>query len=350
MPQKKHNFTRTEIQAGIMVVLAAVALAGFIAVIKGYRPPVETETYYTTFTKIIGLELGADVTYGGLTVGRVTDIRPHEENQTLIRVDFEVAPGIPINEKSQATIEQVSLTAPKHLEISTGEEEAARLEPGAQVEGKTLSGGFIELPDLQGVVSDVEVLLDDVIAFLGVEEAQQREAETGEEFVRLIQIAKDVEEALNEGQDVIGSLKNILEKQEPNIDAIVERVLKIEDSTHELVEQLKEVLASEPVNNTLSSVENVMADAEVITGDVKGIVDNLANRLEELMDTLQSTLENADGLSANARSFLENNRPVLEDMLLDLRDTVRYLRTFTRTLSEQPQSIIRGRAPEGRQH
>ncbi len=83
---------------------------------------------------------------------------------------------------------------------------------------------------------------------------------------------------------------------------------------------------------------------------MQGIIGNVADELETLMEALQGTLNNAEGLSANARDFLESNRPAIEDMLLDLRDTVRYLRTFTRTLSEQPQSIIRGRAPEGRQN
>jgi hypothetical protein len=45
---------------------------------------------------------------------------------------------------------------------------------------------------------------------------------------------------------------------------------------------------------------------------------------------------------------LIDNRPVLEDTLIDLRETVRYLRDFSRTISEEPQSVIRGAGPQGR--
>ncbi len=352
MPQKKHNFTRIEIQAGIMVLLAAAVLAGFIAVIKGYRPAVETAAYHTNFTKIIGLEEGAEVTYGGLAVGRVMAIHPNPADQTLIQVDFEVKPGTPINKESRATIEQISLTAPKHLEVSTGTEEAEPLPPGSAVEGRTLSGGFIELPDLDDVVSDVQTLLDDVIAFLGVEEAEEIEEKGGEKFARLVDIADDVRGALDEGTALVEGLRSTLDEQKPKIDKIVNKVIEIEDEAQKLVGDVNEMLAEnrEPLNSALMSVEDVMGQAQKIAGDVQGIIGNVADELETLMEALQGTLNNAEGLSANARDFLESNRPAIEDMLLDLRDTVRYLRTFTRTLSEQPQSIIRGRAPEGRQN
>ena len=345
MADKKHPFTRTEIAAGLMVILSAVVLIGFIAVIQGLRPPEERVTYYATFSNTIGLKTGADVRFAGMLCGVVSEITPDPEDQTRIRVAAAVTPGTPINAETVATIEQLSLTSERHLELSSGDAEAERLDPGAKVDSVTKSASFVDIPDVTGVTSRVEKLLDQVMDFMGVDEAKQLEEEGKQEFAKLNRVAADVRATLNSGNALVGDIHDVLEEQRPNINDIVTKVKDIEDSAKGLVDDITEMLGEnrEPLNNTVTGVEGIVDDVAVVVEDLTG-------ELDDLVTTLQSTLKNADGLSANAQDLLDQNRVTIEDILYDLRQTMRNLNEFTRTLKEQPQAVISGKTPTGRKN
>ena len=121
MPAKQHDFTATEIKAGILVLVSLIVLVGFLAAVRGCRPKDDSERlYYAVFSDISGLNRGADVRFGGVLVGRVTAIEPDPDDRASIRVRARVVGHVPVNQGSVATIEQITLTAEKHLEISTG--------------------------------------------------------------------------------------------------------------------------------------------------------------------------------------------------------------------------------------
>jgi ABC-type transporter Mla subunit MlaD len=266
------------------------------------------------------------------------------EDQSLIRVQIEVDPDVPVNADTIATIEQITLTAEKHLELSTGSQEARRLAPGDTIQAVTKSGGLIEMPDVDGVVVRVETLLDDVLAFLGVDEAQELEAQGEEEFAKISRIAADVRKAVNEGTVLVEDVRGVLNENAPEINKILTGVQDIEASSQELVTQLNEMLAEnrQPLNDSLKSVQGMMSDVDAI---INGIRDDL----DSMIITIQSTLTNAEGLSGDMGDFIAANRPAIEDILIELRATVRNLNDFSRTLSEQPYAVIRGAKPEGRQ-
>lgn len=344
MADKKHSFTKTELQAGTLVLLSGLVLLGFIAIMTGLRPPEEKKVLYARFNNTGGLNPGADVRFGGLKVGRVAAIAPDPEDASQVRVMAEIVPATPVNADSIATIEQITLTAEKHLEFSTGKNGAALVEEGAVVQSVTKSGGLIEMPDVSGAITRVEKLLDDVMAFMGVDEAQALEEKGEEEFAKIARIAADVREAVNHSSGLVQDVRDVVEEQRPQIDEILGKVQGIQDSVREVTDQVNEVIAENrgPVKNAVAGVEDTVAKVNQTVG-------GLSDDLESLSGRLEAILEDAGGLSGNAEQFLEANRPAIEDVILDLRETVRYLKSFSRTLSEEPESVIRGKTPQGRQ-
>ena len=92
MPVEKRNFTVTEIKAGIFVLAAALTLVGFVVVIRGCGLGGEEVNRFTaSFASINGLDLGAEVRFGGVKVGKVTEIEPDPEDRSQILVGFQVA-------------------------------------------------------------------------------------------------------------------------------------------------------------------------------------------------------------------------------------------------------------------
>lgn len=381
-PERKHDFTVKEIQAGALVLLSAVVLLGFLAVINGYRPPEEMRVYHAKFSNTIGLKKGAEVRFGGMLAGRVDTIAPDTKDQTQIVVSAKVQPSIPVNAESIATIETLSLTAEKHLEISTGTGDAARVADGAELKSVTKSGGFIDIPNVDGLVSGSEDLISDLRDLLGVKKALEQEAASGEEMARLTAITQDVRdllgvdeakaaEAAGQGEaanvtrimadlrrflgvqealkaeaegkgelveltQITDDVGSIFKKYEPQLQDIVGKVPEMQDAVQKLLDQLNGLLEKngDSLGNTIKGVED--------------LVTKLRDNSQDLIDALKRTLSNADKLTGTAADFLDANRPTLEDMLGDLNKTVTNLNGLLGTLKNNPQAVLWGKPLEGR--
>lgn len=381
-PESKHDFTIKEIQAGALVLVSVAVLVIFIAVINGLRPKEKVATFHASFANIIGLKKNAEVRFGGMLAGRVGDIRPDPSDQTKIIVDANLRPDIPVNVESIATIETLSLTAEKHLEISTGSKDAARAEDGATLKSVTKSGGFIDIPNMDGLVAGSEDLIGDLRDLLGVEAAKDTEKKTGAEMAKLTNITQDVrdllgvkeaqtKEAAGQGEaanvtrimddlrkflgvqeaqkkeaagtgelveltQITEDVQKMFKKAEPQLETILDKVPAMQDSVQKLLDQLNAFLGDNRGNldKTLQGVTD--------------IVTKLRDQSQELLDSLKGTLNNANSLTGNLSEFLDLNRPVLEDMVGDLGRTVNNLNVLLGNLKSHPESVLWGKPAEGR--
>lgn len=342
MAAKKHDFTGTEIKAGIMV-LASVAVAVlFLAITTGLRPPAPHKTFHVYFTDIAGLNVGADVRFGGLKAGRVEQILLAPESQSQIMVVAQTREDLPVNALSEAFITSVSLTAEKHLEISTGEDDAPLLESGATIPSR--QGGLFDRAD--EIADTVTSLIADVKDLLGVEERRKSEriaevegTEPEEKLVTLADILAGVEGTVEEATGFIEDGRDMVGDARPDLEEILDKIKDVEDTVQEML------------TNVNTAIKDNSPDVRASVENVRSILDNvlqLSEQLDGIANGLEASLANVSLLSGDAQGLLRNNRPVIDDVILDLRETVRYLKEFARTASEQPQSLIRGTEPQGR--
>jgi len=118
-------------------VMVLVVCGGLFAVwIAKFTGQVTFVPYYTRFSGSVSqMRIDTTVLFGGIPVGRVTDVRIDPENSELARVDFVVRETTPIREDSQATIEIQSIAGGVGLQISRGTSAAHLLAPGKEVKG-----------------------------------------------------------------------------------------------------------------------------------------------------------------------------------------------------------------------
>ena len=348
MPVKKSSFTWIEIKAGLMVLASVVVLGLFLAVLKGIHPPENVATYHAYFTDTLGLNKGADVRYGGAKVGRVTAIELDPEDQSRIVVRFQVRPEVPVNEKSVAHVGQITLTAEKHLEISTGSKGAQRKPVDSTIEARQ--------KDLFGLASEVGTKVGDVLdrvkSVLGVEEyadsPEEARAAGKKEVVSVPEILENVDGAVTD-------VRAVLSDNRENVDQIVAKVQDIQNSAQELVDQLNTLIAENrpDIRSAIEGVHEAVGSVEASADEVRAILEDVAKataRLDELTDSLEATLANAEGLSGEAQDMLTKNRPEIEELILDVRETVRHVKEFARIISERPESVILGQKPQGRRN
>ena len=336
MPAKQHDFTATEIKAGILVLASFIILVGFLVAIRGCRPQDDTaKTFYAVFTDISGLNRGADVRFGGVRVGKVTAIEPDPDDRARIRVTSVVEGYVPVNHGSVATIEQVTMTTEKHLEISTGGAEEPLHDSGDLLTSSG-GGGLFDMPDLEGVTTRLETMLDGINALLGVSGPEGGADDPV--AVDLAEVLASLKITLDEGAEVARGAGAVIEDNRAGIEEIVTRLAALEETATELMTQLNGV-----IEENRGSIHQSFGNLEELTGE-------LNKRVDELMATLQTTLKYLQDLGGNSSDLLDDQRPTIEEMLLNLQETTRNLKEFSRILADQPDALIRGKGKQGRKN
>jgi phospholipid/cholesterol/gamma-HCH transport system substrate-binding protein len=332
MPAKQHDFTATEIKAGIMVLASLIVLVGFLVAIRGCRPKDEAaKTFYAVFTDISGLNRGADVRFGGVRVGKVTAIEPDPDDRARIRVTTVIEGYVPVNHGSIATIEQVTLTTEKHLEISTGGAEQPLHESGDLLTSSG-GGGLFDVPDLEGVTNRLETMLDGINALLGVSGPESDVDDPA--AVDLAEVLASLKTTLDEGAETARSAGAVIDDNRAGIEEIVTRLAALEEAATEFMAQLNGV-----IEENRGSIHESFDNLEQLTGE-------LNKRVDELM----ATLKYFQDLGGNSSDLLDDQRPTIEEMLLNLQETTRNLKEFSRILADQPDALIRGKGKQGREN
>ena len=332
MPAAQHDFTAIEIKAGILVLVSIVILVGFVAAIRGCRPHDDSaKQYLATFKDISGLNEGADVRFGGVRVGKVTAIKPDRQDRSRICVTAEVEGDIPVNEGSTATIEQVGLTTEKHLEISTGGADEPLHESGDTL-ASSAGGGFLDVPDLEGVVARLETLLDGLNVLVGTEQT----GDAASDVVGLAEIFASLDVTLEESARVAREVSEVIGENRAGLGEVVRKLSALEEAATGLMAQLNDVVAE-----NRGPLQESVGNLQQLTGEMSA-------RVSELAATLQATLLYLQEVGGNSSNLLDEQRPTIEEILINLQDTTRNLREFSRILADQPDALIRGKGKQGR--
>ena len=150
----------TEATVGALVVLSAVVLCATVYFL-GSAQFGHTRTPYRAYFKYAGgLDPGTDVLFGGISVGKVTAVRPDANDPTRIEVDLEVKQGTPVNAKSMAKLGSVSLMSSPVLSITTGTNDSPRLQARAVIPTQET----VSLDDMQREVAAIAESAHELIA------------------------------------------------------------------------------------------------------------------------------------------------------------------------------------------
>ncbi len=337
MADTRDDFTATEIKAGALVLGSALILVGFIAATRGCSLNEQpTHVLHARFSDVGGLDAGATVRFGGVAVGKVAEVELDPDDRALIRVTARVRADVPVNEASIASIGQISLTAEQHLEISTGDPAAPLLPDGAMVPSTGVAGGLFDVPDVDGVITRLEGLLDDVDTLLGVDRAQRAAAAGGPDLVDLAQLAASIESALRTTTSAVGSVQDFIGQDSGGAQEVIDKLVALEETASGLLAEMQSAIA-----------ENRKPLAAVIDNLVQ-LTSTASTRIDELSAVLARGLGGLADTGTNTADLIDRQRPAIEEILANLEQASRNLRELSRTLADNPSALIRGVDPPGR--
>ncbi|RDH75586.1 MCE family protein [Mycolicibacterium moriokaense] len=117
-------------RVGVFLAVCAFGMAAMLAIFAQLR--FETEkTYSAEFHTVSGLEKGNFVRIAGVEVGKVSNIRIHDDGIAL--VDFGIDSSVVLTEGSRAVIRYRNLIGERYLALEEGAGGTQTLQPGATI-------------------------------------------------------------------------------------------------------------------------------------------------------------------------------------------------------------------------
>jgi len=305
---------KTEAKVGAFVLVCAAVLLITVyrvssAQIRGARVSYRAYLRYAG-----GLNPGADVLFGGITVGAVTAVRPDVQDPTRIEILMDVKQGTPVNAKCVARLGSVTLVTNPVMSISTGTNDAPRLPPGSVIPSEeTISMDdaerkFVALADSAHTVLDA--------VHTDVKDAHQ-----------LIANLNDLTGKPNQQRvsNILANADTVVARTSPKIDQISDQLVKLTNEANKVMAKL-----GPAVDNLNATVSN--ANQTITSLREPGQAD-----LVELRKTLLEVQAQMRAKDQDITYTLENVRMISDN-----------LNELTESVKERPWSLVRIREPKDR--
>jgi phospholipid/cholesterol/gamma-HCH transport system substrate-binding protein len=249
------------------VVLALIA-AGFGFVIWLARIDLENkpQTYLVYFYgSVSGLQIGSEVQYRGVPVGRLTDIRIDAQNIERIRVVLELTEGTPVKTDTYATLGLQGITGVAYIQLKGGTQNA----PDLVAQDKA------EYPVIPSRPS-------------GLEQVLERAPELLE---RAIVISERLEQLLSE----------------KNINGISASIDNISSTTQILANRTKQI------DQAITDGAEAVASLRKLTTDLSKDASNLTASAQDAFKNAKKALDAFGKVADNMQAVVTENRPALRD-------------------------------------
>jgi phospholipid/cholesterol/gamma-HCH transport system substrate-binding protein len=155
------------IAVGSFVLLFVLGIAFFVFWLARFEGEVRYDGYYVRFAGSVSqLRIDSTVLFGGIPVGRVTDVGIDAQNSELARVDLEIRRGTPIRVDSKATLELQGLAGGVTVQISRGSRDLDLLPPESEIMAgpSALEQIVRRVPDLLSQVEEITRRLNDLLS------------------------------------------------------------------------------------------------------------------------------------------------------------------------------------------
>jgi ABC-type transporter Mla subunit MlaD len=301
----------TEAKVGAFVLGCFSLLAFTVIYLINAQLGGHTVPYRTYLRYAGGLEPGATVLFGGITMGKVTTVRPAASDPTKIEILLDVKENTPLNEKSVAKLGLVSVMSGAALSITTGSNDAKRLLPGSVIPSQ-------EAVSLDEIAGRLAVVADNANGL--------------------------ITEARGELQGISGDARTLLANLNTVTGTPNQKKIQV------LLDNVNGMLATErPKIDRLTDRLNALSQhADETIQNVNGTVNDVRQPIREDLAQLQSTLLETKKLLSDMQVLVRANDYKIDDTIENLRTATENLDELTESVKQRPWSLVRVKQPEDR--
>lgn len=278
-----------KVRLGIFVGTGLTVLLGSFMILAGRAMLEKRDTYVARFSNksvtFSGLELGSDVKYSGIKIGRVEKVGIAKDDVSIIEVTLSVEQGTPISSDSKASIASLGITGLKYVELSRGSPDAPILKPG-----DTIAAGETLIDELSAKASTIADKLDELLENIKAMTGEQ----TQTSFNKILDSSAGI---LDDNRANIAGILEDARKVTGNVATASEKSVVVVENAQQLMAQLS------AIGNTLNTTigpEGKLQATLIQIGQLVERVNMLVLRSEQDMDISLSNLREA---SANLSDF-----------------------------------------------
>ena len=316
---------KTEAKVGAFVIVSMLALGLSVYYVTQTQTVKGQVVFKTYFRFAGGLAPGASVLFGGIKAGQVDDVRSSPEDPTRIQVTFNVKADTPLNENSKARSGTVTVMGTPALLITTGTNDARRLDPGEAVRSEEPVG-------LDEVAKRATAAADAATALMA-NLSRELPALTGD-IRTVLGNANEITGPSNQKRiaSILSEFEGMLNRESPKIARITDEMSTLVQHADSLVYSAKPIPAN--INDAVTKANDLLA--AVREPLVKDLAD-LNTVIQQVHDTL-----------AGVQSVLGENRQDVAETVQNLRDASENVRALTESLKQRPWNLVRTTQPVDR--
>lgn len=318
-----------KIRLGIFLIVSTCLLVGILVYLLGASMlEIRDEYRVVLHGGSGGLEIGAQVKYNGIRVGRVETVTINREDPSEVFIGLSVVGGTPITVDTVAIPELGGITGAKVLSMTGGTKSSELLKPGSDIASADSDLSMITTKVVD-ISKKLEALLDNLVEITNSENADK------------------VASVLTEVETSVKNVNKILDDQSGRIDSIITNV---NDVTSKL-------------NTTMGRVDQLVATVDKFAGNVatKQNVENIKSILSNANTTLETvnkrlsdeelgtTISSLNSLISSADVSILRLRTDMKRIVVDLERAIENINDFVQILVDNPAALISGRAERDRE-
>ncbi|HWY57110.1 MAG TPA: MlaD family protein [Terriglobales bacterium] len=286
----------TGAKVGAFVLACASVLAFTIVRLVNAQLSGHTAPYRTYLRYAGGIEPGAQVLFGGISVGKITAVRPWSSDPTKIEILLDVKENTPLNEKSVAKLGLVSVMSGAALSISTGSNDAKRLPQGSIIASQE-AASLDEITDKMATAADnANGLITEVRGELGGISGDAR---------TLLANLNTVTGKANQQklQAVLDNVNAMIATDRPKIDRLTDELNALSQHADETVQNVNDTVKDirDPVRVDLADLQNTLLEARQLLTDMQVLVRANDYKIDDTIEHLRTATENLDELTDSVK-------------------------------------------------
>jgi phospholipid/cholesterol/gamma-HCH transport system substrate-binding protein len=252
---------------------------------------------YRTYLRYAGgLDPGASVLFGGITVGKVTAVRPAASDPTRIEILLDIKDNTPLNEKSVAKLGLVSVMSAAALSITTGSNDAKRLPPGSTIPSQE-AASLDEISDkLMVVAGNANGLITEVRGELHGISGDAR---------HLLANLNDVTGQPNRQKirELLDNVNGMLATERPKLDQLTDQLNTLSQHADATIQNVNGTVSEvrEPVRKDLAELQETLLQTRQLLVDMQGIVRANDSKIDDTIENLRTATENLDDLTESVK-------------------------------------------------
>ena len=314
-----------------LIIITCVIFMYVMFLLVGKKLMSRNDIYYIKLEKqsVSGLNVGTDVKFYGINIGKVMDIVVNPDNIAEIIVTVSIKENTPIKETSEANLAYQSIaTGLKQIEITGGDNEDRTLEPGEFI--KSGSDIFDDITGKAEIIAQkVETLLNNMI-----------HVTSRENTAKLVRLIDQLEEDTRKLDTLIVETGDFFRTNKKDISALIKKSSTMVDNISKASVSAEKALKS--IDNKINSEEfdEIVKNFAEISGKIN------KKELEELVASANSLMKKSDNtINLLESTFVQGRSNLLRSIEL-FKEVLENINEFAILIRDNPDILIRGKESE----